>query len=203
MKLVDNSLKTNWKYLAIVVVLGLLGSGGILLLKVKQPMPFPPQVVQQTSPPAPSPQPQTLDTSGWQTYRNDEFGFEVRYPKDWSLQEEGKNIYFSPDHIYTRESAVALTIVNLAQLPPPPPVTSLSAKDYWIKLHQGYDTLRIVRTDYYGDILIKSRFGIEYQYVAAIISGDIAAQFTFGKNLDRTYDSAFDQILSTFRFVKE
>ena len=27
----------------------------------------------------------TLDTSDWETYRNEEFGFEVRYPRDWDI----------------------------------------------------------------------------------------------------------------------
>src|SRR3989344_6261725 len=27
----------------------------------------------------------TLDTSDWQTYRNEEFGFEVRYPRGWDI----------------------------------------------------------------------------------------------------------------------
>lgn len=27
------------------------------------------------------------DLSGWQTYRNEEFGFEFKYPEEWSLQE--------------------------------------------------------------------------------------------------------------------
>jgi len=31
-----------------------------------------------------------IDTSTWQTYRNDEFGFEVRYPKGWVMVGEGE-----------------------------------------------------------------------------------------------------------------
>lgn len=27
-----------------------------------------------------------LDTSGWRTYRNEQYGFEVSYPTDWELQ---------------------------------------------------------------------------------------------------------------------
>lgn len=31
---------------------------------------------------APSPQ-EAMDTSAWKTYRNEEYGFEVKYPPDW------------------------------------------------------------------------------------------------------------------------
>jgi len=48
-----------------------------------------PPIVQAPPPtPASTPQPQAevLDTSNWQTYRNDEFGFEVKYPGDWEAR---------------------------------------------------------------------------------------------------------------------
>jgi len=33
---------------------------------------------------------QEIDTSNWQTYRNDEFGFEVKYPAGYKIQGTGK-----------------------------------------------------------------------------------------------------------------
>ena len=67
-------------FLFVALVAVVVSVGGILLLKTMQPVP--------SLTPAPTPQPQVLDTSGWQTYRNDEFGFEVKYPDGWRVIEE-------------------------------------------------------------------------------------------------------------------
>ena len=83
------NLKPEVKILVIVALIAVvLSVVGVLLLKTMQPSP----IVQ-----APSPQPQTLDTSdgstsltaGWQTYSNDEFGFELKYPLDWFIYDDG------------------------------------------------------------------------------------------------------------------
>ena len=124
--LYDNSTQTNWKHLTIVAVVGLLASGGILLLKAMQT----PQdsFIDSTIPPQvgeifaireeceaktgkkcsfvmcdyvlpgktfeevcgedfkkgwqPTSESVEVNISTWQTYRNDEFGFEVKYPAD-------------------------------------------------------------------------------------------------------------------------
>lgn len=33
-----------------------------------------------------------IDTSSWKTYRSEKYGFEIKYPEDWNLQEQ-ENIY--------------------------------------------------------------------------------------------------------------
>jgi len=40
-----------------------------------------------------------IDMSDWQTYRNEEYGFEVRYPEGWEMKEENNKLSFiDPDN---------------------------------------------------------------------------------------------------------
>ena len=67
--------KLEIKTLLVVAVVAIVVSvGGILLLRTIEPTPSPMLA------PASQPQTEVLDTSNWQTYRSDEFGFEVKYP---------------------------------------------------------------------------------------------------------------------------
>ena len=82
--------KTEIKTFLIVALIAIVVTvGGILLLKTTgpEPAPSPTPTAQQIPPPVPEPQPQAevLDTSDWNIYRSDEFGFEVRYPQDYYI----------------------------------------------------------------------------------------------------------------------
>lgn len=60
---------------AVVVIAGLAGLGWYWQKTKERALQIPPA-------PQPSQQP---DTSGWKTYRNEKYGFEMRYPNDWSF----------------------------------------------------------------------------------------------------------------------
>ena len=46
-----------------------------------------------------SPNPQALDTSNWQTYRNEQYGFELQLPPSWSVDPTRSNRQKSGDDI--------------------------------------------------------------------------------------------------------
>lgn len=75
-------MKTNWKYIFIVLILALLAGGGILWLVKTQEVPFTqlPEIKRQTI----SPQHKIVD---WKTYGNEGYGFGINYPADWTFQE--------------------------------------------------------------------------------------------------------------------
>jgi len=81
--------KTNWKYILIVIILATIVGGGILAWQYwwvpKEKGKTPEKITQD-------------ETADWKTYRNEDYGFAMKYPKDWvfeeSKDEEGASIFF-------------------------------------------------------------------------------------------------------------
>ena len=74
-------------FLIVTLIAVVISVGGILVLKAMQPVPsIVPQIPSRLpQPPTINNQQSTLDTTDWQTYRSDEFGFEVKYPRTTDL----------------------------------------------------------------------------------------------------------------------
>jgi hypothetical protein len=102
--------KTNWKFLLIVVILAVIAIGGILWwqnYETQKPIACTQEAkicpdgsaVGRTGPNCEftaCPAPETTDTStssiqDWQTYRNEEYGFETKYPDDWKISSGNKD----------------------------------------------------------------------------------------------------------------
>lgn len=85
------TLKTNWKFLLIVLILAAVVGGGSLYyssLVSREISLFVKQILQITKPgtaPDETAGTSTSSVQDWQTYRNEEFGFEVKYPDQWII----------------------------------------------------------------------------------------------------------------------
>lgn len=58
-----------------------------------QPTPIPSPTPTPSLTPTPSPIPIVEIPADWKTYRNEEFGFEVRYPADWKFEQDDNKRY--------------------------------------------------------------------------------------------------------------
>ena len=90
----NNLLKdpnTNWKYIAIVAVVGLIALAGILACQN-----FWPSEQEISLPKIPKTSKRSEIPVDRRTYRNEEYGFEVKYPLEWTLveTEKGKIVHF-------------------------------------------------------------------------------------------------------------
>lgn len=76
--------------------------------------PTPEPVVSPESTPEPTPSDQPIDTSDWKTYRNEEYGFEFKYPREYQVFDdypENKTIFISlPENSVHRVPGVFIHI---------------------------------------------------------------------------------------------
>ncbi len=200
-----NREKNGFSTLGIIIIIaaGLLIGGGFFayqyqkIPKVKEYIPAASEQSAPTKSPQPSPDTiDTIDTSTWKTYRNEEYGFEVKYPKNWASQEitgltHGEREIFNIGFGEKRND-IALGVL----------IVSLDDLDIIPILDQ--ETFRVEQKN---DIIVAGIPSKKYTAIN-IFTQDVCAA-VISNQYDRTYaitscpvEQEFDSFLSTFKFIK-
>lgn len=136
-----------------------------------------------------------VDTSDWQTYRNEELGFEAKIPRDWILADtyiekdqdiQGNNFYFGKKNTtYTiPEGGKSNSAIIIA-----------SSNRYNKKAMPLRDFIQLRKSDYAQKLHTFSLNGIE-----SLILGNDSVYFF---NEDRAWDISFQLYHDDFIYAKE
>jgi len=190
--------KTNWKFLLIVVILVVVAGGGVLawqygwIGKSSAPTPTP----QVTSIPQPAPTPD--ETAGWQTYRNEEYGFEMKYPSEYSIKK-----YTGANDTYL--IMIEFSKYDVVEIPMPQPYLSVgvynepSDINEWLQqngLGEGWNKNENFLVDGKKAIYLTGGFELGAKPIVIIPYQNKIFR------LENYATSYFDQMLSTFRFIE-
>ncbi|MBI5401472.1 hypothetical protein HZB05_01430 [Candidatus Wolfebacteria bacterium] len=133
----------------------------------------------------------TVATSTLKIYRNEEFGFEFRYPDNWEIQ---ANTFKSPFSKFNLVAHPTNTHPNFE-----PFGINITDADYAERSYQSLES-KATSTTVDGVIATKYEYVAEAYNIDVIVS--IGGNMILIGNENKEYLSEFNQILATFKFLK-
>lgn len=209
----NKGISTTRGVLVIVLIAAIAGGGILAYQYLWQPEPIEPPI-----------QPPTDETADWQTYRNEEYGFEIKYPKEIVIEESSYGIKFlSPEDL------------KLKHLPHSPYFmfihTEINSKEnleswiqskFWLKDFKEFKGDPTAETNYVDliEVLLISENIKGYKIHRWIQASDECLYYFRGENtiieISRlnqgipsnpypscSEDFIFEEILSTFKFIEK
>lgn len=129
------------------------------------------------------------ESTKWKVFTcsNEEFGFRVEYPPNWTVEQVENVWYFRPPDAQSNKESLAIIVINYKKTPPLP-------------VYHTYSTVRTVTVNA-EEVPVRKRqpSPATEKYFAEHKKDDFVAEFRF--SLDRQQDAVFDRMLSTFTFT--
>jgi len=138
---------------------------------------------------------QTGPISDFKIYKNEQYSFEFRYPRDWKVTE---NVFSSPSSLFNLKlSPINEDLPSIEISPIDPTINIVTAK---------FGDNAFIGSGKGSDVIIGGVSGKRYEYKYEIFSG-IGILLPFGQDrmilgTEKKYEDVFNQILSTFKFLK-